>query len=57
MTYDKTMMATKTPNEWLEIPFTEVFIRAYKREWFPNRLKRFFSGTVSKYYEKYCKTE
>jgi len=57
MTYDKTMMATKAPNEWLEIPFTEIFIRAYKREWFPNRLKRFFSGTASKYYEKYCKTE
>ena len=57
MTYDKAMMATKAPDEWLEIPFTEVFIRAYEREWFPNRLRRFFSGTASKFYERYCKTE
>lgn len=41
----------------LEIPFTELRIKAYRYDWSNNKLKQIFNGTIGEFYEKYCKAD
>jgi len=41
----------------LEIPFTELRIKAYMHDWSNNKLKLIFNGTIGEFHEKYCKAD